>query len=132
MVLYYFVFLILSILLVYLLYYFSFRNKYNLPKSRKLYFQKVFIKIKLNRNPKEVIIDSDKLFHKILLELWYERTFGKILKQNPIVIKDINKIWELHKLRNNLVHDFQDLDSKMLKQKSKEYLKELSLLLKRV
>lgn len=132
MVLYYFLFLILSIFIVYLLYYFLFGNKYNLSKNKKLYFQKIFNKIQLNNSSKEIIIETDKLYHKILLELWYNWTFGEILKQSPIVIKDINKVWELHKLRNKLVHDFHNIDSKILKQKSKEYLNELSLLLKRV
>jgi hypothetical protein len=71
----------------------------------------------------------DKLYHKILLALWYEGTFGEILKMCPNEIWDLNKVWEIHKLRNNIVHDFDNHDEWYLKKKSIEYKKELEILL---
>jgi uncharacterized protein YutE (UPF0331/DUF86 family) len=59
-------------------------------------------------------------------------TFGEILKSKPREIDDLNKIWELHKLRNKLVHDFDLLDDIILTKKSKEYQKEFEKLLKKV
>jgi len=39
-------------------------------------------------------------------------------------------IWELHKLRNKLVHDFDLLSEKVLKTKSSEYKSQIEKLIK--
>jgi len=78
------------------------------------------IKINILSN-KEKIIDYDKLYHKLLKEIWYNWTFWEILKQNPKEIDDINLIWELHKLRNKLAHDFDLLSENILAEKAKSY-----------
>jgi len=51
------------------------------------------------------------------------------LKLNPKEVIDINKIWELHKLRNKLVHDFDLISESMLRKKITEYEKEINALL---
>jgi len=52
------------------------------------------------------------------------------LKQKPSEIRDINNIWELHKLRNKLVHDFDLLSDGVLRKKSQNYEKEINVLLR--
>jgi hypothetical protein len=47
------------------------------------------------------------------------------LKQVPIEIHDINKIWTLHRVRNKLVHDFDLLSENVLRKNASEYKKEL-------
>lgn len=91
-------------------------------------FKKIFADIDI----KHKIIDYDKLYHKILVEIWYEWSFGEILKLEPKEISDINKIWELHKLRNKLVHDFDLLDDGILNKKAEEYKGEIERLLGKV
>jgi hypothetical protein len=81
---------------------------------------------------KEQIIDYDKLYHKALRDLGYIGNFGDILKLNPKEIEDINSIWELHKLRNKLVHDFDLLADIVLKEKALDYKIEIKRLLKRI
>jgi uncharacterized protein YutE (UPF0331/DUF86 family) len=54
------------------------------------------------------------------------------LKLEPSEIVDLQKIWELHKLRNKLVHDFDLLSEKILKQKSKDYINEFNKLIKQL
>jgi uncharacterized protein YutE (UPF0331/DUF86 family) len=54
------------------------------------------------------------------------------LKLEPKEISDINKIWELHKLRNKLVHDFDLLDDGILNKKAEEYKGEIERLLGKV
>ncbi len=88
--------------------------------------------IKANSDLKHKIIDYDKLYHKILKEIGYQWSFWEILKQNPSEIGNINKVWELHKLRNKLVHDFDLLSDAVLRIKSKEYDKIISSLMKRL
>ena len=88
--------------------------KKKIPKQRKVYLNKLFKWISKKISSKEKIIDYDKLYHKILIEMWYNWTFWDILKLEPNEIWNINKVWELHKLRNKLVHDFDLIDEKVL------------------
>jgi len=94
-----------------------------LTSDQKKGILKKYNYISVNSDSKHKIIDFDKLYHKILQEIGYKWSFWEILKQNPIEISDINKIWELHKLRNKLVHDFDLLNDWVLRKKSDEYNK---------
>jgi len=104
--------------------------KKKIPKQKKAYLNKLFKDISIKNWSKEKIIDYDKLYHKILIEMWYSWTFWEILKLEPNEIWNINKVWELHKLRNKLVHDFDSIDEKYLKSKEKEYKNEILFILK--
>lgn len=112
--------------------FFHFRTSKKISKETSLEFQKILKKISSNLSSKEKISDIDKLYHKILLSYWYVGTFWEILKQHPKIINNINKIWELHKLRNKLAHDFDIMEEKILIQKSKEYSIEINNLLKNI
>ena len=104
-------------------------------KKRKLSAEKIaHLKILLQRilrgtSTKEKIVDMDKLYHKILKELGYNGTFGEILKAEPNEIWDIQKVWELHKLRNKLVHEFDNHGEKYLREAEKDYKKQIQVLL---
>ncbi len=112
---------------------FIFRNKKKkLTANQKKEIIKIFNKIKKSISNKEKIIDFDKLYHKILLDLWYKWSFWEILKKEPKEILNLNKIWELHKLRNNLVHQFNWEKDSLLEIKSKEYIKEIQKILKNI
>jgi hypothetical protein len=80
---------------------------------------------------KEKIIDYDKLYHKVLLKAWYQGGFWDILKKNPKEVHDINKIWDLHKVRNYLVHEMWYPKWVSLVQVAHDYKKEVKLLLKK-
>ena len=103
-----------------------------LSKEKIKDFQKKLKQIGANISSKEKIIDSDKLYHKILLEAWYNWDFWTILKQKPIIINDLNLIWELHKVRNKLVHDFDNFSESILQEKAKKFSKEIEILLKKL
>jgi len=115
---------------IFLIIKFSKKNKINLNTKKDL--EKKFKQIKSINSNKEKIIDYDKLFHKILHNLWYSWTFWEILKTEPRIISDINKIWELHKFRNKLVHDFDLMSENVLKLNALEYEKIISELFKRI
>jgi len=70
---------------------------------------------------REQIIQYDKIYHHTLKELGYQGTFWEILKRNPREIQNIETIWELHKLRNSLVHELKDRDEKTLKIQAQKY-----------
>lgn len=81
---------------------------------------------------KHQIIELDKIYHTILKELWYQWSFWEILKKQPKEIKNIQQIWDLHKLRNSLVHELKDFDEKLLENKSQEYRNIIEKFLKQV
>lgn len=129
-----YIILIIILLIIISLYFAFFYGK----KTRKLSpekiqdFQKKLKIISSHISSKEKIIDSDKLYHKILLEAWYLWDFWSILKQKPLIIDDLNKVWELHKIRNKLVHDFDNYAENILREKSKEFSREIEKLLKKL
>lgn len=108
---------------------FKYTRKNNLGSDKKKIFIKKLNSIKVLSSAKERVIDFDKLYHQLLKWIWYEGTFGEILKLKPKEISNLNKIWELHKLRNKLVHDFDLLEENILEKKAWEYEKELNRLL---
>lgn len=103
--------------------------KRKLTKKERRHFKKIFLNIWKLKSAKEQIIEYDKLYHKILLALWYNWSFWEILKMEPIEISNINEIWNLHKIRNKLVHEFDEIDEKELKKLAKNYKKELHIFL---
>lgn len=105
-------------------------KKKKLSENDKKEFKKIFKNLNLKSSDKEKIIDYDKLYHKILQRFWYNWTFWEILKQKPNEIWDLNKVWELHKLRNKLVHDFDEKLEKNLKNQVFLYEKEIEKILK--
>ena len=109
---------------------FKFTKKYKIKPEKINFFNKQLKRIIINWGYKEQIIDIDKLYHKILQEAGYNGTFWEILKTEPSEIWNLQKIWELHKLRNKLVHDFDLLSEKILKNKSNEYKIHIEKLIK--
>ena len=108
---------------------FKYTRKKKLSDAKKKIFLKNFHRIKILSSSKEKIIDFDKLYHQLLKWIWYEGTFWEILKLEAKEISNLNKIWELHKLRNKLVHDFDLLEENILKKRALEYEKEIKRLL---
>jgi hypothetical protein len=119
-------------LCLWIVYFAFFQTKKKLSKQEQWEIQKLFRTIIHIKNSKEKIIESDKLYHKMLMLSGYTGTFWEILKQNPNIIQNINKIWELHKLRNTLSHEFDEIEEKILSKKSKEYTKEIENLLQNI
>jgi uncharacterized protein YutE (UPF0331/DUF86 family) len=71
------------------------------------------------------------MYHKILQELGYRGNFGDILKRNPPEIEDTQKIWQLHKLRNTLVHEMIS-PKENLEKLSQEYRKTIEEFLQKI
>ena len=108
----------------------KFSKKKKLSEADKKELKNIFKNMKVNTIDKEKLIDYDKLYHKILQKFWYNWTFWEILKTKPNEIWNLNKVWELHKLRNKLVHDVDEEIKENLFLKVKEYEKEIEIILK--
>lgn len=103
-----------------------------LSSKQKKYFEKLLWEISKEKSPQHQIINYDKLYHKILLGLWYQWSFWEILKSVPNEISDIETIWNIHKLRNKIVHEFHASSDSDLKAQAKKYHKNISSLLKKI
>ncbi|MDP2090058.1 MAG: hypothetical protein Q8K30_00545 [Candidatus Gracilibacteria bacterium] len=121
--------IIIIILLIIIYLFFKFKKSYKLTKNKKAFYIKQLKFIIGLDSYKEQVIDMDKLYHKILLEVGYKGTFGEILKQKPIEISDLNQVWELHKFRNRLVHEFDSSPLNILKENATYYVIEIKKLL---
>ncbi len=108
----------------------KFSKKKKLSEDDKKELKNIFKNMKTSKSDKEKLIDYDKLYHKILQKFWYNWTFWEILKTKPNEIWNLNKVWELHKLRNKLVHDVDEKIKENLFLKVKEYEKEIEIILK--
>lgn len=107
----------------------KFSKKRKLSADKINHFKLLLQRILRGLSTKEKIVDMDKLYHKILKEIWYNGTFGEILKAEPNEIWDIQKVWELHKLRNKLVHEFDNHGETYLREAEKDYKKQIQVLL---
>ena len=124
---YYIIWLLIIILWIYVFIKLTWKKKLTSDKIK--YFKDIIKKTKLLESEKEKLVNFDKIYHKILIEAWYSWSFWEILKKKPKEIKSINNIWELHKIRNKLVHDFDHFDEKVLLKKNSEYFLEISNLI---
>ena len=127
----YIIFFVL-VIIIWIILIIKFTKKYKISSEKIVFFNKQLKRILSSESHKEQIIDIDKLYHKVLLEAWYTWTFWEILKSEPSEIWNINKIWELHKIRNKLVHDFDLLSKQILKKRAFEYIKEFNNLVKQL
>lgn len=118
------------VIIISLILYFKFWKKKKLSKEKIKYFRDISKKNLLLNSQKEKLTNFDKIYHKILLELNYKGSFWEILKKKPSEIWNISKIWELHKIRNKIVHDFDVFDDKILTKANKDYELEINNLLK--
>lgn len=109
------------------------KKRKTLPSARIKFFEK---RLKVILWPaysyREQILDLDKLLHYLLKDLGYEWTLGEILKLQPEEILDINEIWRLHKLRNKLAHDFDEVAETTLRRDSKKFESQIRSILKKV
>lgn len=103
-------------------------SKESLSKEDRKELKKNFTEAKKIKSEREKMIFYDKIMHNILLKLWYKWTFWEILKQKPIQIENLNKVWELHKIRNKLVHEL-DFKVENFEKKLKEYEYQIEFIL---
>lgn len=121
--------IIVILIWIYLIFFYKWQKK--IPKNKIDYYKNIVLKTQNSQiSSKEKIVTYDKIYHNILKETGYEWNFWEILKKKPSVIKDINKIWELHKLRNVLVHEIESSEEKKLISQWNSYKDEILKLLK--
>lgn len=63
-----------------------------------------------NSNPKQGIMDADKLLDYALGRKGFEGNLGEKLKKSGAMFSDINGVWCAHKLRNHIAHELEEID----------------------
>lgn len=132
MTLYLWLFIFISLILYAIFVVVKYSRKKKLSPTRYSYFKKHFLKLTKEYSGKHLIIDLDKLYHKILQDLGYYGSFWEILKREPNEVWDLQEIWRLHKIRNKLVHDLDDHDEKWLNHQALLYSKQVEKLFQAV
>jgi len=108
----------------------------HLPRKTIKKWNKIEKRLKSSQEAelKLAVIEADKFFDNVLKRCgYYGKDMGERLKQiNASQIANIDKIWEAHKIRNNIVHnaDYQLSKSEAEKaiQAYKKALQEIELL----
>ena len=60
-------------------------------------------------NPNQAILDADKLLDHALGVMGYTGSVGEKLKKSGKLFKNLDAVWNAHKLRNRVAHDFTEL-----------------------
>lgn len=128
------IYLFLIILIVIILFgvfmtFFWSGKKKQLSANRKEYYIKEIRKVGGFPSASERIMKYDNILHHILKEYGYQGTLGDQLKAKPLIIDNLDTIWNLHKLRNRLAHDMEAISASVLENKSREFEKEVLRLL---
>lgn len=105
------------------------QKKKKLSWVQKNKFYRYLTKIENTSSYSQKIIEYDKLYHNILKAYNYHGNFWDILKKKPKIITDIQVIWDLHKLRNRLVHELSNIPDTQLEKSVKLYHKHILTLL---
>jgi len=102
-----------------------FSKKKHLGESKKSYYRKEIQKVSTLPSPTERIMRYDMIMHHILSDYGYTGTVGDQLKAKPRIIRNLDTIWNLHKLRNKLAHDMETVSNGLLEKKAQEFEKEV-------
>lgn len=126
---YLFLAIVIIVLLIGVFLTFGFSGKKELKKDKKDYYRKEIRKVSELPSPTERIMRYDMIMHHILKDYGYSGNVGDQLKAKPRVIRNLNTIWSLHKLRNKLAHSMETVSEGLLEKKADEFEKEVLRLL---
>lgn len=59
----------------------------------------------IEKDPKQAILEADKLIDKALALKGYQGSLGEKLKKAGTLFSDVNALWSAHKHRNKIAHE---------------------------
>lgn len=107
----------------------SYANKNKLSTQEINYINKAWHKInsEVNHNPKQAILDADKILDHILKKKGYKGSLGEKMKKARNLFQDNNSVWAAHKIRNRIAHEIDfEISSKLAKKTLKQFKKAYS------
>lgn len=94
----------------------------------RFHFEKIHSE--LEKNPKNAVIDADKLLDFALGKRGFGGNLGEKLKKAGPLFSDLNGVWNAHKLRNRIAHELGEInksEAKMALDSFKRGLKDLGV-----
>lgn len=73
----------------------------------------------------KAMVDADKLLDYVLTRHGFHGSLGEKLKAAAHKFSDLNGIWNAHKLRNRLVHEFEEVEKEEVERALKQFKKAL-------
>jgi len=116
------IFVLITLLLVFFVFV-KMRRRKGMPMESLQYIKSHWIRIidSFNSHPKDAILDADKLLDYALGKHGFEGSLGEKLKKAGPRFKDINSVWNAHKLRNRVAHELGDIDKDHAKRALKQF-----------
>lgn len=81
------------------------KRKKKLSKGEEGFVRTQWRMISSGHNPKNDILEADKLLDFVLKKYNYSGSVAEKLKQSSKLFSDLNGLWTAHKLRNRLAHE---------------------------
>jgi hypothetical protein len=75
----------------------------------------------IDEDASKAILDADKILDYVLARHGFSGSLGEKLKTSAYKFSDLNGIWNAHKLRNKLAHEFEEADEDEVKKALKQY-----------
>ncbi len=95
-----------AILLIVVVFLF-FRKKNRFSDKDIRFFRDRFFRLEgiVNKDPRFVILEADKLFDRVLGMCGYEGSLAEKIRRAEKTFHDVQGIWRAHKLRNFVAHE---------------------------
>ncbi|MFH1375555.1 MAG: hypothetical protein ABIH35_02690 [Patescibacteria group bacterium] len=81
------------------------RRKKGLSADEEAFVRNQWRMIGRGQNPKNDIIEADKLLDFVLEKYGFTGSLGEKLKQAGSLFSDLNRVWVAHKMRNRFAHE---------------------------
>ena len=81
------------------------RRKHKLSKNEESFIRNQWRMIGKGQNPKNDILEADKLLDFALEKYGYSGSLGEKLKKAEKLFSDKNGVWVAHKMRNKFAHE---------------------------
>lgn len=81
------------------------RKKINPKEQKKIQTHWKNITKELASNPKQAVLEADKLLDETLKIKGFRGNLGEKMKQAGALFSDQNGVWSAHKLRNRIAHE---------------------------
>ncbi len=81
------------------------KRKHKLSKGEEDFVRNQWRMIGKGQNPKNDILEADKLLDFILEKYGYSGSLGEKLKKAERLFSDVNGVWLAHKMRNKFAHE---------------------------
>ncbi len=108
------IFVIVDVLIVAYIIFRRFRKKLSNRVTEEI--RSEWKRIIRQKDYRHAILDADKLLDFALGKMGFRGSLGNKLKKAPTLFKDINGVWEAHKVRNNIAHQISyKIDEKTYK-----------------